>query len=371
MYNTAPLIKSIFIFLFIVSCAQKGEINSSGVGIYQEDFIPKVSGSYDSYYNFTLSRMHLYNKDLYKSIEYMELAEAADPESAYIKYNLAQLYISGNLSDDAKTKLKEVIEIDDENVEAYKLLGRLLSTSSSDSDKKEAGRYLKKAVEIDPENSDSYFLLALHYLQIGEKEKAKQLLNQSIKLRPNDEDAYFFLGELLKEEENLESALVLYTELLNLDPKNLATLLTLASVEEKLFNYKKAEQYYMQLLEYHPNNSMSYEQYGNFLYRIKRVQEAKKQFLNAEILDLNNQEIKFKLGLIYLESKESKKAIEKFDYILSADSKNETALYYKALSLIEDENYPDAENILNSISSSPKFFDRSIIQKAYILEKKR
>ena len=366
MINRAELIKLTFILLLLVSCTQK--VVSNNV-VDKKILVYEDSVSYESYYNFTVSRMYLYDNDLAKSIEYMELAEIADPGSAYLKYNLAQLYISANLTEDAKAKLKEVIEIDEDNVESYKLLGRLMSTSSSEIDKKEAGKYLQKAVKIDPDNSDSYFLLALHYLQIGEKEKAKELLQKSIKLQPNDEDAYFFLGELLKEEENLESALALYSELLTLDPKNFATLLTLASIEEKMLNYIKAEQYFIQLLKYHPNNSIAYEQYGNYLYRTKRVEEATKQYQNAEILDLNNPEIKFKLGIIYLENKEPEKAIEKFDYILSTKSTNEAALYYKALALIELENYSDAGNILNSLSGSTEYFDRAIIQSAYILEK--
>ncbi len=366
MINRAELIKLTFILLLLVSCTQKVVSNNA---VDNKILEYEDSASYESYYNFTVSRMYLYDNDLAKSIEYMELAEIADPGSAYLKYNLAQLYISANLTEDAKTKLKEVIEIDEDNIDSYKLLGRLMSTSSSEKDKKEAGKYLQKAVKIDPDNSDSYFLLALHYLQIGEKEKAKELLQKSIKLQPNDEDAYFFLGELLKEEENLESALALYSELLTLDPKNFATLLTLASIEEKMLNYIKAEQYFTQLLKYHPNNSKAYEQYGNYLYRTKRVEEATKQYQNAEILDLNNPEIKFKLGIIYLENKEPEKAIEKFDYILSTKSTNEAALYYKALALIELENYSDAGNILNSLSGSTKYFDRAIIQSAYILEK--
>lgn len=366
MINRTELIKLTFILLLLVSCTQKVVSNNA---VDKKILVYEDSVSYESYYNFTVSRMYLYDNDLAKSIKYMELAEIADPGSAYLKYNLAQLYISANLTEDAKTKLKEVIEIDEDNVESYKLLGRLMSTSSSEKDKKEAGKYLQKAVKIDPDNSDSYFLLALHYLQIGEKEKAKELLQKSIKLQPNDEDAYFFLGELLKEEENLESALALYSELLTLDPKNFATLLTLASIEEKMLNYIKAEQYFTQLLKYHPNNSKAYEQYGNFLYRTKRADEATKQYQNAEILDLNNLEIKFKLGIIYLENKEPEKAIKKFDYILSTKSTNEAALYYKALALIELEDYSDAGIILNRLSGSTEYFDRAIIQSAYMLEK--
>lgn len=366
MIKRTELIFFIFLLIFSVSCAQRA-VNKNGIQDGGMDFTGTTS--YESYYNFALSRMYLYDKDLAKSIEYMELAEAADPDSAYLKYNLAQLYISANLNEDAKTKLKEVIEIDDQNVEYYKLLGRLLSMSSSENDKKEAGNYLQKAVNIEPDNSDSYFLLALHYLQIGEKEKAKQLLEQSIKLQPNDEDAYFFLGELLKEEENLDSALILYSELLTLDPKNFATLLTLASIEEKMQNYDKAEEYFNYLLKYHPNNSKAYEQYGNYLYRTRRAGEAREQYQNAEILDLSNQEIKFKLGIIYLENRDYDKALEKFDYILATKSNNEAALYYKALTLIALENYSDASAILNSLSGSNEYFDRVIIQSAFILEK--
>ena len=88
--------------LILISCAAVNtEDNLISGNEYSSDYKEK---SYESYYYFTLSKHAFYNQDLNKAIEYMEIAETSDPESAYLKYNLAVLYIASNLNEDAKEK---------------------------------------------------------------------------------------------------------------------------------------------------------------------------------------------------------------------------------------------------------------------------
>ena len=219
MSNYSKKIFYVFIAaIFISSCAA---VNTDDTVISGKELITDYDEkSYESYYNFSLAKIAFYKKDLSKAIEHMEIAESSDPESAYLKYNLALLYIASNLNTDAKEKLKSSIELDPDFVESYKLLGRLLSTSSDPEDKREAEKYLKKAIKIDPDDSNSYFLLALFYLGEGDYNKAKSLLKEAIKLKPYDENALLFLGELLREEENLEDAKFIYSELYQLNPNS-------------------------------------------------------------------------------------------------------------------------------------------------------
>ncbi|MGI9553925.1 MAG: tetratricopeptide repeat protein, partial [Thermodesulfobacteriota bacterium] len=276
--------------IFSASCATVNTTDTVVAG--NEIIVDFEEKSYESYYNFSLAKLALYDKDLAKAIEHMEIAEKLEPNSAYLKYNLALLYIATNLNTDAKEKLKRSIELDPDYLESYKLLGRLLSTSTDPGDKKQAEKYLKKAIKIDPEDSNSYFLLALYYIGEGDYSKSKKLLRKTIKLKPYDENALLFLGELLREEENLEDAKFIYTELYDLNPKNFATILALASIEEKLGKFNRAEEYYSVLIDFYPNNPRAYEQFGNYLYRVKKYDDALNQFLNAEIIDLNNPDVK-------------------------------------------------------------------------------
>ena len=70
----------LLVALFFNSCAAvRTEDNVPAGYDFTSDYVEK---SYDSYYNFSLSKHAFHNKDLYKAIEYMEIAETSDPESS-------------------------------------------------------------------------------------------------------------------------------------------------------------------------------------------------------------------------------------------------------------------------------------------------
>ena len=56
--------------------------------------------------------------------------------------------------------------------------------------------------------------------------------------------------------------------------------------------------------------------YGNMLYRHRRFKEAIEQYRNAEAADPENPEIKFRMGLLYLESGSYEEAVGKLERVL-------------------------------------------------------
>jgi len=261
--------------------------------------------------------------------------------------------------------LESSIKLDPRHIRSYKLLGKILAASSEPS---LAEKYLRKAIEIDPDDANSYFLIALYYIGQDDYQNALTSLKKTINLNPYDEKALIYLGKLLIEEKKIEEAEAIYSKLYRLDPRRSETILALAHIEEKRGKLDKAKQHYLNIISYYPNNPNVYERYGSYLHRINMRDEALRQLQNAEILDLDNLAIKFKIAIIYIENRKYSDAIEKLDHILQKNPSNEASLYYKALSHTERGNYNAAHNLLKGILPHLNFMTINC-QKAYIQQK--
>ena len=96
--NTTKYLLIAVFGIFIIaanSCAPK----NPSADIQADTFTEQDQEPRDmAYYHFTVSRVHFLNKRFNESLTEMEVAESYDPDSAYIKYNLALMYIaSGRL----------------------------------------------------------------------------------------------------------------------------------------------------------------------------------------------------------------------------------------------------------------------------------
>ncbi|MEK6224456.1 MAG: tetratricopeptide repeat protein, partial [Thermodesulfobacteriales bacterium] len=161
----------------------------------------------------------------------------------------------------------------------------------------------------------------------------------------------------------------LYNESLRLNPGFISALIELALVYEKQGRYEESENIYKSIITLYPGTFDTYVRYGNFLFRLNRKDDARQQFEKAENLDFQNPDLKLRLGLLYIEDGDFEKAIEEFQLILLSNPNDQRAKYYLALSYIEIDNYPQALNILDSISSDAEFYGESRVQKAFIYEK--
>ena len=90
--KTSYVLFAIFGIMIIAlsSCGHKNPSTEIEANTFSENSLePKDR----AYYHFTLSRYHLLNQRFADSLTELEITETYDPNSAYVKYNLALLYI--------------------------------------------------------------------------------------------------------------------------------------------------------------------------------------------------------------------------------------------------------------------------------------
>ncbi len=326
------------------------------------------SDLYKSYYHFALSRIYLYEHDLEKSIKEIETAVKYNPSSSYLRYQLALLLVASNRVEDAIENLKKAIELEPYFIPPYKLLGRVYATSSDSTLRGKAESVIKRALDLAPNDYELHLILGAYYVEKGDYRNAKRHFREAIRIKPSEIRSYLFLAEILRGEGKLKDAAEIYKEILLLEPDNFIPLLVLSIIYEKLGELRVAKSYYDQLVERFPTSAIVQEEYGSFLYRINETKEAQIRLENAEVLNSSDTGIKLKLGIVYLRNKRYRDALRRFNFILSKDPANESALYYKALCLKEMGEKEEALSLLKSISSGSEYYVNAVSQIVLIYE---
>ncbi|MEM7008025.1 MAG: tetratricopeptide repeat protein [Thermodesulfobacteriota bacterium] len=355
-----------FLVLGMAGCGTKKPATEIDADTFSDSSLEPKS---KSYYHFTVSRMLLLDRKFPESLSQLEIAETYDDNSAYLKYNLALMYISSGRIDDALEKLEKSIEIDPNHSQSFTLLGKIYASSKDSEQREKSIKILKRAVELNPRDAESLLFLGIIETEAGNYNSAEKHFKKITELYPDNERGFFFLARLYYEKGDFDKAEELYNESLQLNPSFVMALIELALVYEKQGRYEESENIYKSIISLYPNTLDTYVRYGNFLFRVNRKEDAQEQFEKAENLDYRNPDLKLRLGLLYIENREFDKAIEEFQLILLGNPNDEKAKYYLALSYIEVGNYTEALKLLETIDSDSELYNEIQVQKAFILEK--
>jgi tetratricopeptide (TPR) repeat protein len=170
-----------------------------------------------------------------------------------LSFQKEKLYLQMKKLDMAMKEIETLIQKYPKEIKYYGILAELYLM---DNKKTEAFELYKKMLEIEPDNGMVHISIANYYQNIGEKEKAFE----EIKLA-------FANGNL-----NIDAKVKILLDYYAFSEKD-------TSLKNQAFQLLKI------LVEVHPENAKAHSIYGDFLYRDKKTEESKKEFLKVVSLD--------------------------------------------------------------------------------------
>lgn len=266
---------------------------------------------------------HYYLARLYQELKFYSKAFASYHKSLDLNWStplaleVAELYESQELYEDAITLYKKVLSDDeaneaaggrlvriylelDESDKALDLLATLRETTF-DPQKvdftigrvfMERKRYddaialFSEMIEAESGNDIARSLLALAYYEKGDKDKAKEILLKMSSKDKGYDEALFMLVKIYSEEKNYEAAIALVNDALtDAEPVETNYYFILAALYEEDGKLEEAKKVFVETAKQFPESTEVYFKYGMFLERTGDLDGAMTQM--EEVLSLN------------------------------------------------------------------------------------
>jgi tetratricopeptide (TPR) repeat protein len=265
-----------------------------------------------SYYHYTLAHIYqdmatTYGRPDYatQAIEEYKMALDNDPDSAYLKDGLAELYYKTGRIRDAVLAAQEQIKENPDDLKAHTLLGRIYLRSLGDMQSgTQSGQMLalaiqeyEKIVELKPDSIENHLLLGQLYALNHDSAKAEEQFQTARKIDPASEDAVLNLARLYSDQGDMKRA----AEVLNAVPESDRTAridYALGISYDQLKEPKKAIDAYRKALEQQPDNLDAQRGLAQDLFYDGQLNEALQQYLDITAADPQDAQSFLRMGEI-------------------------------------------------------------------------
>lgn len=189
-----------------------------------------------AYFDFLMARRLEAQGDNAAALVALKRAEAADPQSAEVKAEIAAFHLRRNQRTEAEQYAKAALALDEKNVEANRTLGFVYTAAAENAGGRGAApavatalsqatlhleRALAGAVVPDP---NVQFTLGRLYLRTGDSQKAVQVLTRAVAQSPGSVQARLALAQAYGQVDDARSAIGVLEEIVLDEPRVAAAL---------------------------------------------------------------------------------------------------------------------------------------------------
>lgn len=192
----------------------------------------------------------------------LERAAAADPMSAEIRAEIASFHLRRNNHADAEAAALQALKLNDDNVEAHRVLGLLYaadadagnastSSPSFQATARDAIGHLERAARDSAAGIEVVFSLGRLYLRTGEPAKAVEAFNRVVTQNPTSAQGRLSLAQAYAAADDLKSAISTLEAIVDDEPRVASTL---AQYQEEAGLLAEAVANYTRALAIEPTN---------------------------------------------------------------------------------------------------------------------
>ncbi len=255
-----------------------------------------------AYYHYMLARRYQELAGIYNSGDYIQRAISeykqameADPQSLFLRTELAELYWRISRVGDAIAEAESVLKVNPNDADAHRLLGRIyLRNLSQSQPEKTAREDLQKAighfealVRARPDDSEDLLLLGRLYKLNNQGDKAEEAFKKVLGTDPNSRDALASLAQLYSDQGDYAEVIELLTRIPE-DEMGSQLMGMLAFAYGQNHQTAKSQETFEKALTQDPDNDDLRRSYADILMAAGHFKEARAQL--QRILSANPQD---------------------------------------------------------------------------------
>jgi tetratricopeptide (TPR) repeat protein len=303
-------------------------------------------------------------EDVSHAIEEYKLALDADPDSAELSNDLADLYFRTGKVHEAESTARMLLKNDPNDVDAHKLLGRIylrqLSEGENDvSSTAPAGNVLdqaiaefEKIVALQPRSVEDRMVLGQLYTVKHQPQKAEEEFKTAQAIEPESEDVVLNLARLYADSGDVEHA-VKVIEAVPQDDRTPKMEFTLGAAYEQLKEPKDAIAAYQRAEDLEPGDLRTLDALAEALFNNEQYDEAMKQYQQLAEADPDNNAPLIHIAEIQRHQGKYEDALATIEKALKIDPTSLEAGYNQGLLLDVLGRFDEAEQAyLNMLSQT-------------------
>ncbi len=299
--------ENIWYKLFYAELLANNGLTTKAAIIYKQ--LIKTNPGNEEYY-YLLADNYIYARKYSEAIKIYNQLEKYKGLNKNIIIQKQKLYLENKDLNGAITEIKKLIEINENDLNAYEILAELYLLNN---EKDKAFKVFKKILELDPEDAKVHLTLADYYREQG-----------------NDEESY----------KELKAAFA--SPKLSIDTK-VSILISYYSLTEQYEQMKiQAMELCEILLKTHQGNPIAHAIYGDFLYQDGRNEEAKLQYKKVIVLDENRPQVWSQLLFIESELNQHKQLEEDSERAFELFPTNPIYYFFNGIANAQLENHKKA-----------------------------
>lgn len=229
------------------------------------------SGGENAYFLFMESKLAEKRGDMDAAAALLRQALVEDPESEYLRKELAVLYLQKQEHQNALAVVEELLERNPESVDALVMAATIRKTIDKAADVKPL---YEKVVELDPERENIYQVLGKMYFTEGDMDNAFRVFSDMLARFPDSYVGHYYIGEIHGVKGDYDAAESAFLKALALFPDLDEARLELVKIYRLTGKTEKITEMYEEILERNPENILSAIELS-LLYRTARPEKSK------------------------------------------------------------------------------------------------
>ena len=244
--------------------------------------------------------------------EGLELWQSAIKKNPFLHELLAELgqyYIEKDEYTKALEALRRAIRLKPDSPTTWFYLGKYYYYTDAP---KNALEYLRPLQFVDPTNARMWYFLGLVYVDQKKYDEAIKALEKSLEIDNEDESVLISLGECLFLKGNYIEAEIQYIRALDLDPENAEARYALGKISLLKKDFTKALSNFEAVASEYSDETEFLVQYAEAQLKLKKFSLALETLQKAFEIDKEDADIWFVQGLLDMQQKKYKSAVNSF-----------------------------------------------------------
>jgi tetratricopeptide (TPR) repeat protein len=283
----------------------------------------------------------------------------------YVSKRLAMEYIRKAEYKEAGKLLREIYGHAVGKDESTGLL--LAGVHVAEGQREEAMKVYAEVLRQHPDSVEACVFLAKATALGGKISESLKLLGNCKKKNPGISEYDVAIGQILYENKDIKGALISFKEAIKIEPQNERAVMAAGSVLEEMGKQSEALKIYKDLVEFDPAAAFILERIISILFSRSEFSEAVPYMEMAAAINLDDQNLRVRLGIIYAESRHYEDAVRIFKELHQSFPDSDRVLYYLAAVYQEMGELDLAVNYYSKIPSKSPLFHDSCVRVAQIL----